>query len=575
MIFPAHSGAILGATGGAFRRSGGLHVDTKAWIARTATNGGSLTPTEIAAHDIWRRDIGDTIAAKFRAAHFYWVGNSLAKRTPYFATWGPSLLTVEGSPGEPARGYSFTGIAGQRIRTGITPSSQSGFSQFDQFFLLWTYGRNDPMVSQAMFGARTGGSAEYRTGINWVTGANSLEVNGGNSLQANNNYTQTEGPFSGSIGLRALSGTAESYRNALLKTTTSAYSTDDKPAAELWVGGLNGMGAQYFNGDVGCWFIGKGLTDAEYVTVSNATQKLADTLALANTLVSRGDSLIAAGSGMDVASYVTDPTLWFQYSVSNFAVGGTTIAQIQTALDSELAPPAIRRDRIGVYSAGRNDFRNNADVADMTTRIMALMSTPNSRGRYRYMEIPPMEMGNNDEDAGYPFFIRRVALNDAVESIIGQRMVRVVEALRASATLSNASDIATLDRGLTPTTMRGDTVHPSTAGKLVMAKALWETLRSGLGTPVNAPSNYILPLVWIAATTGSNATVGQVLKVTPGGWRGNPVFSFQWQRNGIDISGATSNTYTTVLAGALTCIVSAINPYGGPVTATSNTITVA
>ena len=555
---------------------GGYHADTVAWRTAVVAAGGTLTDAELSAHDTWRREIGDTIAAKFRTAHMYWVADATAKRVPYFRTWGSSTLTVDGAPTADPRGYTFGGIAGQRVRTGITPSSQSGFSQLDQFFLAWTYGKSTAASGdQAICGARSN-SGTYRTGANWRT-TNSLECYGGLNSEANNNYSQTDGPFSGSIGLRALSGTAVSYRNGVAKTTTSSYVTDAKPTAEEWVGGMNGIGTTYFNGTVGCWFRGMGLTNAEYITVAQATQKLCDTLAFANLLAGRGDSLVASGSGMTVTSGSTDATRWFQYSGVNLAVGGTNISQIQTALDLDLASTPNQRDWIGVYSAGRNDFRSNSDVPAMTAAILTLLNTPNGRGRYRYMEIPPQEMANNDEDTGTVFFIRRESLNNAVEAAIGQRFVRCVQALRASATLSNAADIASLDRGTTPSTLRGDTVHMNAAGWTVQRTMLWATLSTTLATPTDTPSSLIAPLAWITATTGTAATVGQVVNVCPGGWRGNPTFTYQWQRGGVDIGGATSASYTTVGGDSgttLQCVVTATNAQGNA-SATSSTITVA
>jgi len=524
-----------------------LQADTLAWRDAVTAAGGTLTAAELSAHDQWRSDVGDVIASKFRTAHLYWVGNSIAKRVPYFRRWGSSMLTVEGNPGESARGYSFNGTAGQRVRTGIVPSTQAEFSQFDQFFLVWTYGRRStgPKVDQALFGARSGSTAQFRVGVNWVAAHNSLEVYAGNGFQTTNNYTQTEGPYSGSIGLRALAGTAVSYRNGLARTTTTLYTTDDKPSNEIWVGGINGMGPVYYNGDVGCWFAGKGLSNTEYTTLALATQKLADTLSVANTLVARGDSIVAAGIGLDVVAGVTDPNLWFQYSSTNLAVTGATIAQTRAALNAELAGAALQRDRLAVVSVGRNDVRINADVAAMTTGILGVLNAPNDRGHYRWIELMPMKMGNHDEDIGLPLYNRRLALNNAVEAAIGQRVVRVVEAMRGCATITNATDIADLDLGLTPTSMRNDSLHPNTAGKAVMSRALWETLRNGLGTPGNPPTNYIAPLTWISATVGSTANVGQVLKATPGGWAGNPAWTYQWQRGGVDIPGATTSSYAS------------------------------
>ena len=63
--------------------------------------------------------------------------------------------------------------------------------------------------------------------------------------------------------------------------------------------------------------------------------------------------------------------------------------------------------------------------------------------------------------------------------------------------------------------------------------------------------------------------VGTPQTCTPGEWSGNPTFSYQWLRNGIAISGATSSSYTPGLADAGTavqCQVTATNA-GGSVAA--------
>ena len=553
-----------------------LHSDTLAWRDAVIAAGGSLTSTELAVHDTWRLDIGDTIAAKFRTAHLYWVGNSIAKRVPYFRRWGSPVLTVEGNPSADGRGFSFNGTAGQRILTGITPSLIADFSQLDQFFMVWTYGRKDPKVDQAIFGARTGVNATHRIGVNWVANFNSMEVYGGNSTVGLSNYQQIEGPFSGSIGLRALGGTTVSYRNGLARTTSASYGSD-KPSAELWVGGMNGIGPVYFNGDVGSWFCGKGLTDAEYILLAMATQKLADSLTVANTLVARGDQMLAPGSGMEIVTGARDPGRWFQYVTANLAVAGSTIAQIKAAQDSELLAAVNHRDRLAVVSAGRNDLRVNADVPAMTSSILTLLNAPNGRGRYRWIEVLPMKSANQDENIGTVFGNRRVALNNAVEAAIGQRVVRVVEAMRASANITNGTDVADLDMGLTPTSLRADSMLPNTAGKLVMSQCLWQTMKNGLGTPTNAPASFIAPLAWISATAGTSASIGQVLKVTPGGWAGNPAWIYQWQRDGVNIAGATLSSYGTTIddgGTAVRCVITGTNGFGVGA-ANSNTITVA
>jgi hypothetical protein len=83
-----------------------------------------------------------------------------------------------------------------------------------------------------------------------------------------------------------------------------------------------------------------------------------------------------------------------------------------------------------------------------------------------------------------------------------------------------------------------------------------------------------LPVNIVAPAVTGTATVGQTLSTTDGTWTGAPAptFSYQWQRNSVDISGATSSTYLLVEAdfnNPIRCVVTATNPLGA-VSANSN-----
>jgi hypothetical protein len=83
-----------------------------------------------------------------------------------------------------------------------------------------------------------------------------------------------------------------------------------------------------------------------------------------------------------------------------------------------------------------------------------------------------------------------------------------------------------------------------------------------------------LPVNIVAPAVTGTATVGQTLSTTDGTWTGAPAptFSYQWQRNSVDIAGATSSTYLLVeadIGNPIRCVVTATNPLGA-VSANSN-----
>lgn len=87
------------------------------------------------------------------------------------------------------------------------------------------------------------------------------------------------------------------------------------------------------------------------------------------------------------------------------------------------------------------------------------------------------------------------------------------------------------------------------------------------GVTGSAPTNTQAPII-----TGST-DVGNTLTCDPGLWTGSPSFVYQWKRGGVNISGATSSTYTTVtgdIGALLTCQVTATNAFGSASVTTAN-----
>ena len=76
-------------------------------------------------------------------------------------------------------------------------------------------------------------------------------------------------------------------------------------------------------------------------------------------------------------------------------------------------------------------------------------------------------------------------------------------------------------------------------------------------------------------TAAAGALVGQTLTANPGSWTGKTplTFTYQWTRDGTNISGATAQTYTLVAADkthVISCQVTATNSTGAATAASKN-----
>jgi hypothetical protein len=92
------------------------------------------------------------------------------------------------------------------------------------------------------------------------------------------------------------------------------------------------------------------------------------------------------------------------------------------------------------------------------------------------------------------------------------------------------------------------------------------------GVAVAAPVNTVAPVI------SGTPTVGSTLTTTTGTWTGTGIaYTYQWKRGGVNIGGATANSYVLVTADVGTIITATViaTNAGGSSSATSSGIAIA
>jgi hypothetical protein len=95
---------------------------------------------------------------------------------------------------------------------------------------------------------------------------------------------------------------------------------------------------------------------------------------------------------------------------------------------------------------------------------------------------------------------------------------------------------------------------------------------STVSTPAAAPVNEVLPAI------SGTPEVGSELTAYPGVWSGAPSFTYQWKNEGVNIGGATAQTYTLQAGDTgdnITVTVTATNSEGSASATSAETIAIA
>lgn len=104
-----------------------------------------------------------------------------------------------------------------------------------------------------------------------------------------------------------------------------------------------------------------------------------------------------------------------------------------------------------------------------------------------------------------------------------------------------------------------------------------DVVSGGQTFSTSAPVRYALAVNTVAPVASGDLELGDVLSVTQGTWTAaGGTYGYQWQRNGVDISGATATSYMVVtddLGTDVHCVVTYTNS-GGAVSAASNVLSI-
>ena len=125
----------------------------------------------------------------------------------------------------------------------------------------------------------------------------------------------------------------------------------------------------------------------------------------------------------------------------------------------------------------------------------------------------------------------------------------------------------------TASSVRNPRTVTKLSNTLVAARSRLGTgqIKAVLNNPPSAPANSSLPTI-----DNTTPTQGDTLTVSDGTWTGfpAPTFTYQWQRTGVDISGATGSGYTTTVddvGETITCEVTGTNASGAAMAETAAT----
>lgn len=160
--------------------------------------------------------------------------------------------------------------------------------------------------------------------------------------------------------------------------------------------------------------------------------------------------------------------------------------------------------------------------------------------------------------------LMNVALNSSGRILIEQAVNKDLDFMRAFCEVTATVDITGNDR----VQINIKLLEPNNLQAREFIYVWDGTLTDLTSAPVpyvSTPS-ILYPINIVSPVISGLLTIGSLLSCKQGTWLNSPTsYSYQWRRDGVNIGGATSSTYTLVTADAgcdITCKVTAVNSYG-------------
>jgi hypothetical protein len=460
-ITPGICAAMRAAIG--IRFGAQLHPDTKAWMVREAAGGFTVSASQLAAADWGLAAINAAgLRTLVKRLNFFFGTTSGAACVPQINEWGAAADTAHTSPTyTEARGFTGNGTS-QSIRTGLTPSTQSGWTVLDHHHFVFATVGCSTSSNRCLSGAWSN-AGSFRYGLRFASTGAINAYCGPTSEIALAAAGFATGHLSGWLGVNNLSSPSALstlYRNSASIATDTAFSTDSKPSAETYILGAGGT-VEWSDAIAGAYSIGLGMTAAQEAALRLIIEQVMVLAGRMDAQMAAGDSIAAPGSS-DWQSYLMTTDLPRRTS-DNIAVGGETASQTTGRLVTNLASATSRRRWKWTISTGRNDIGSGATFtrAQADTLLAEIATQRALIGHDRVWYMQPLPGENTAEYIGGAKRDAMQYLWDSMFALLGTRYIELLPQLLA-ANNGDANDLLDVSRGIVPRSLRSDAYHPTT-----------------------------------------------------------------------------------------------------------------